>query len=77
MQKYSLEAAVAGAAVSLEKVKGDIVTQTLDKLNETGSCGNSKKSASAQNAISSSYDFNKSVLSAAYEGKGSIIDSKP
>lgn len=68
--------ATAAAAVSLERVKGDIVTQTLDKLNGPTYQSKSKKSKfSAQNAMSDTYNFSKSILSAAYEGKGSIINS--
>lgn len=74
MQQYSAEAAVIGINTSLDKVKGDIVTQTLDKLNSPGSIGKSKNSASGMGSMSDTYNFSKSVLSAVYEGKGTIID---
>jgi hypothetical protein len=64
------------AAVSLEKVKGDVVTQTLNKLNSPSYKSKSKKAGfSAQGAMSDTYNFSRSVLSAAYQDKGSIIDS--
>ena len=73
MADYSKVAEVAGAAM-LAKTKGDIVTQTLDKLNSPGSGGTSKKSKTGS-SMSDVYHLSKSVLSAAYEGKGTIIDS--
>jgi len=68
-------AAAAGAA-SLQRVKGEIVTQTLDKLNSPGSGRRSKKNKIGQSSMSDTYNLSKSVLSAAYQGKGTIIDSK-
>ena len=75
MTNQAAQAAVVGAAVSLEKIKGDIVTQTLDKINSPGSGGTSGKAKNAQSAMSDTYNFSKSVLSSVYEGKGTIIDS--
>jgi hypothetical protein len=75
MSDFGAQAAVAAGAASLQKVKGGIVTQTLDKLNSPGSGGKSKKNKFGQNAMSDTYNFSKSVLSAAYEGKGTIIDN--
>jgi len=72
MTNQTAQAAVAGAAVSLEKIKGDIVTQTLDKINSPGT---PNKAKNAQGAMSDTYNFSKSVLSSVYEGKGTIIDS--
>ncbi|MDL2317286.1 hypothetical protein LJC59_09520 [Desulfovibrio sp. OttesenSCG-928-A18] len=66
---------VAAAKMSLEKVKGDIVTQTLDKLNPIG--GNKKKSKNPWlTSMSDTYDLSKSVLSAAYSAKGIGINTK-
>ena len=57
---------------NMEKMKGDIVTGTLDALNsKSGSSGKSGK-----DAMSQTYEFSKSVLSAAYEAKGIAVNSK-
>lgn len=64
---------IIAAQVSLEKVKGDIVQGTLDAVNAK----DHKKSRSCSNdAVNESYQFNKSVLSAAYEAKGVVINDK-
>jgi len=76
MKDFTAQAAAAKAAISLERVKGEIVTQTLDKLNSPGSCGKSKKNTFGKSSMSDTYNFSKSVLSAAYQGKGTIIDNK-
>jgi len=67
----------AAGAISMERVKGQIVTQTLDKLNSPGMGGKSKKSkfGAGASSMSDTYNLSKSVLSAAYAGKGTIIDS--
>jgi len=75
MKDLSAQVAAAGA-VSLARVKGEIVTQTLNKLNSPGSGGKSKKNKFGASSMSDTYHLSKSVLSAAYEGKGTIIDSK-
>ncbi len=63
---------VMAATVAMEKMKGDIVTGTLDALNsKSGSSGKSGK-----DAMSQTYEFSKSVLSAAYEAKGIAVNSK-
>lgn len=62
--------------LSLETIKGQVVTQTLDTLNSAAK-KKSKNKYSIQGAMSDTYDLSKSVLSAAYEGKGTIIDDKP
>lgn len=62
--------------LSLETIKGQVVTQTLDTLNATAK-KKSKNKLGIQGAMSQTYDLSKSVLSAAYEGKGTIIDDKP
>ncbi|MCL1940182.1 MAG: hypothetical protein FWG04_05925 [Desulfovibrionaceae bacterium] len=76
MKDLSGQMAAAGAAASLQRVKGEIVTQTLDKLNSPGSGGKAKKGKFGHGSMSDTYNLSKSVLSAAYEGKGTIIDSK-
>ena len=63
--------AAAGAA-ALENVKGDIISQTLDKLLKPGV---KKKEAKPSASMNETYTLSKSLLSAVYEGKGSIIDS--
>lgn len=65
---------VTAAKASLEKIKGDVVTQTLDKLNPIG--GKKKSKQSAQTSMSDTYDLSKSVLSAAYSAKGVGINTK-
>ena len=59
--------AAAKAALGAE-----VVTQTLDTLNSGMYSGKSKSG----DKMSQTYDFSKKVLSAVYEGKGSIADSK-
>ena len=56
--------------MSPETIKSDIVTGTLDALNQ-GSGLSSMKSD-----LSASYDFQKTVLSAAYGGKGAVASIK-
>ena len=71
-----MDETIAAAAVALEKVKGDIVTGTLDNLNKPAFGSKKKKSCSAQTAMSDTYDLSKSVLSAAYEAKGIVVNGK-
>lgn len=66
---------LTGASIALEQVNSEIVTQTLDKLNSPTTGGKKKSKYSAQAAMSDTYNLSKSVLSAAYEGKGTIIDN--
>lgn len=54
-------------------IGAQVVTQTLDTLNSGMYSG---KGGNSTNKISQSYDFQKKVLSAVYEGKGTIADSK-
>jgi hypothetical protein len=68
----TLESSVAAATKA--KFGADVVTQTLDKLNN-GSFSKSKKSGSS-NAMSNTYNFSKDVLSAAYGDKGIIANIK-
>ena len=64
---------VMAAAVALEKIKGDIVTGTLDALNSNAPSSSGKGKG---DPVAQSYDFQKSVLSAAYSAKGVTVDSK-
>lgn len=62
--------------VSKAKMDRDIITGTLDTLNSNVYGGGNKKSGSStQAAMSNTYEFSKSVLSAAY-GKGVAITDK-
>jgi hypothetical protein len=59
------------------QMDSDIITQTLDTLNSRSPGKSGKKSlSSAQQGMSQTYDFSKSVLSAAYEAKGIAVTSK-
>ncbi|MDR2077277.1 MAG: hypothetical protein LBP61_10185 [Desulfovibrio sp.] len=59
------------------RMDSEIITQTLDTLNSRSSGKSGKKSFSAaQEGMSQTYDFSKSVLSAAYEGKGIAVTVK-
>lgn len=69
----NIAGAALGLAVSTAKAKmaGQVVTQTLDKLN---SGAGSKRGASA--GMSDTYHFAKDVLSSVYSGKGAIASLK-
>lgn len=69
-ENFSIESAALAASTATAKLNSDIVTQTLDAVNKTGS---GKKGA--QGGMSDTYNFSKQVLSAVYEGKGTIADS--
>lgn len=64
------------SAVAAAKIGGDIITQTLDTLNSDTYGSTKSKKAGSQDAMSDSYHFQKSVLSAAYLGKGTAIEKK-
>ena len=64
------------ASAAAAKIGGDIVTQTLDTLNSGVYSSGKGKGAGSQEAMSHMYDFQKSVLSAAYLGKGTAIEKK-
>ena len=68
-----LNAALSVAAISTQKavVGAEIVTQTLDTLNQ---CGPRNNVSEAKDGMDASYDFNKSVLSAVYSPTGAITD---
>ncbi|MDR0338801.1 MAG: hypothetical protein LBH65_00830 [Desulfovibrio sp.] len=59
--------------VALERVKADIVTGTLDKLNSPG--GKSKRKDKLGGVLST-YEFSQDVLSAHYGVKGAIVNTK-
>lgn len=68
---------IAKAQMSLEKVKGEVVTQTLDKLNSPTWGDKSKKvRSSSQTGMQETYELSKNVLSAAYNAKGIGINLK-
>ena len=57
------------ASTAKAQLDSEIVTQTLDKLNEwDGKGGN----YGGQAGMAQTYDFSKEVLSAVYGGKGAI-----
>jgi len=65
-------------AIMKAKIEGSIVTKTLDTLNSGTLLSSSKKKkkfSSMDDRMKQTTDFSKSILSAVYEGKGSIIDS--
>ncbi|MDR2892523.1 MAG: hypothetical protein LBV80_05505 [Deltaproteobacteria bacterium] len=57
-------------SVAKSNLDSEIITQTLDKMNKVGG----KSKGGLRSSMSDMYDFNKDVLSAAYEGKGTIAD---
>lgn len=71
----SMNEELMGAKVALERIKGDIVTGTLDALN-SNQFGGSRKSGGASDAIAQSYEFQQSVLSSVYSAKGAAVDKK-
>lgn len=66
----SAQAAYLSASTATAKINSEIVTQTLDKVNKVGS-----KSGGSGSNMSDTYNFSKSVLSAVFEGKGTIADT--
>ncbi len=57
------------ATTQAATIGAEIITKTLDTLNQQGgSCGGTSSDMAA------SYDFQKSVLSAAYGAKGAVTD---
>lgn len=71
--------AYTAGAMTKAELDNEIVSQTLDTLNSGIYSGKSKKKKSysgTQDAMSNTYDLSKSVLSAAYEAKGSIFGTK-
>ncbi|CAK7002794.1 MAG: hypothetical protein DELT_00100 [Desulfovibrio sp.] len=68
---YDSAMVTATVNTTKETVGAQIVTQTLDTLNKTAP--NKSKSKTGAN-MAASYDFNKSVLSAAYNPTGTITE---
>ncbi len=61
--------AALAASIQQSTIGAEIITKTLDTLNQqSGSCGGNGSDMTA------SYDFQKSVLSAAYGVKGAVAD---
>ena len=58
------------AATSKDRLNAQVVTQTLDKINQEGSGGG----PGSQSGMAQTYAFSKEILSAAYEGKGIAAD---
>ena len=61
------------AKTSMESIKGQIVTNTLDALNKNP---RSSGRYNAQQGMSNTYNFTTTVLNAAYTGAGTILDMK-
>lgn len=57
-------------------IGADVVSKTLDTLNSGQFYSGSGGKSGSANKIGNTYDLSKSVLSAAYEGKGTIVSSK-
>ena len=77
MANYNFEP-TDSPAIMKAKLEGSIVTKTLDTLNSgtlTSSSKKKKSFSSMEDRMKQTTDFSKSILSAVYEGKGSIIDS--
>jgi len=58
--------------VQRDVVGGEIITKTLDAINNTGFSALSKMSVGLSNHAD--YAFQTSVLNAAYSGKGAFVD---
>jgi len=67
--------ALIKATIELEKTKGEIVNKTLDVLNNNSEKRKAKNLTSSP-GLNDSYELNKSVLSAVYESKGIITNTK-
>jgi len=64
---------IAATNTSKATIDAQIVTKTLDTLNENAP---KKKKCGIGGNIAASYDFNKSVLSAVYNPVGTITEIK-
>ena len=74
MSSYDTQAmATAAANTSKATIGAQIVTKTLDTLNRTAPKKGKGKYTAGGN-MSASYDFQKTVLSAAYNPTGGIAD---
>ena len=71
----SADAFTAAAGASREKIKSDIITGSLDTLNNAPQT-KAGSGSSMQAAMSASYDFNKSVLSAEYTPMGQFLTTR-
>ena len=58
-------------SMTASEIGGQIVSGTLDTLNSA----TYNKSSNSGSSMSDTYNLSKSVLSAAYEGKGTILDN--
>ncbi len=62
--------------IAKAKADGEIISQTLDNLNDYSGKSKKKNKSSLQSDISSMYEFNKDVLSAVYSDKGIAVSQK-
>lgn len=67
-------AALSGA-MTLERIKGDIVTGTLDKLNSVTECRNNSKKKNEIGSMKQTYQLSKDVLSSYLGEKGNILNT--
>lgn len=75
-EQNSAAGATLAAATAVSALNEQIVTQTLGKVNKIG--GEVQKLGGrpgASQGMSDTYDLSKKVLSAVYEGKGTIADA--
>ena len=72
MDTNTLALSLASAKAQKASIGADIITQTLDAVNRYGS----KKKSGSCGDMAASYEFQKSVLSAVYEPKGTITEVK-
>ena len=63
-------------AVTSATIGADVVSKTLDTLNSGQLYSGLGGKSGSTGKIGSTYDLSKSVLSAVYEGKGTIVSSK-
>ena len=63
------------AAAQKASIGADIITKTLDTMNQYGNAETSSN-AGTSGDMAASYEFQKSVLSAAYSPKGAVTDVK-
>ena len=72
-----MEEAAVKAAILLQKTTGDIVLKTLDTLISASEAEINKLEVFAKRSeVQQSYEFNKTLLSATYEGRGAVVNRK-
>jgi hypothetical protein len=75
IKEFSMKTPDAAAGILKAGIERDVVTGTLNTLNEGRRDAEKKPGRSVQAAVSNTYTFSQSVLSAVYEGKGTLLDS--